>query len=362
LYESFDTNTLRGSFTVAVTSLPGNKAMLRSVSTYPSSAWGDLHDTVEVYFNTAAVSPLTQYAWFANNDGNIFWQNGDTVWGRAHGNGNIHIAGAPVFMDKFTTAKKFDPPKPGTGTNKAIFKNGYETGVATIKYPTDLSTIVTASNSGGRHYTNDISVTLAPGSGANNDGIAVVVDLSTGVQDTVQLGNAGFDGVILSDGNVSVSGVLDGKLSVASLKNVNVTDDCTYEHNPRFGSSDDQLGLIAANNVVIKDNAANHSNCVVYGAIFTLTGSLVAENLSSLPVCGDLTTYGCVVQNAEQEVGEYQATGGGRSKLKAGFWKDFKYDTRLTNPNNAPPYFPGYAVATYAIANWWESYRVPRPG
>jgi hypothetical protein len=361
LTESFDDNTLRGSFTVGVVNLTGNRAMLRSVSTYPSSAWGNLHDTVEVYFNTVATNPLTQYAWFANNNGNVFWQNGDTVWGRAHANGNVHIAGAPVFMNKFTTAKKFDPPKPGTGTNQAIFKNGYETGVATIPYPTSLAGVVTASNSGGKHYTNDISVQLLPGTAGNNDGLAAVLNLSTGVRDTVQLGNAGFNGVILSDGNVSVSGVLDGRLSVASLKDVKVTDDCTYEQNPRFGSSDDQLGLIAANNVVVSDNAANHSNCAMYSAVFTLTGSVVAENLASLPVCGDLTIYGCVIQNTEQEVGVYLAKGGGRSKLKAGFWKDFKYDARLANPNSAPPYFPGYNVATYAITNWWESYRVPRP-
>ena len=50
------------------------------------------------------VSPLTIYAWFTNNEGNVFWQNEDTVWGRAHSNGNVHIAGSPVFVDKITSS------------------------------------------------------------------------------------------------------------------------------------------------------------------------------------------------------------------------------------------------------------------
>jgi hypothetical protein len=356
--QSLAGGALPGSFRVTLVDVGGYQKRLRSTSTYAASDGSTLHDTVEVYFNTRAGSPFTQYAWFVDNTGNVFWQNQDTVWGRAHSNGNVHIAGSPVFIDKFTTAKKFDPPKPGTGTNQAIFKNGYETGVANIPYPTDLSGVVGASNSGGKHYTHDISVNLLPGTMVNNDGLATVVDMVTGTKDTVQLSDAGFNGVILSEGNVYVSGVLDGRLSVSSLKNINVTDDCTYERNPGLGASDDMLGLIAGINVVVNDNTANHTSCMIYGAVFTLTGSVEAENLNSLPICGDLTIYGCVIQKTEQEVGLYKAKGGGKSQLKAGFWKDFRYDNRLVDPTKAPPYFPGYYVQSYAIANWWESYRI----
>jgi hypothetical protein len=356
--QSFSDGPMVGSFTVTMATVGGSQKRLRSVSTYTASGMGTLRDTVEVFFNTAGGTPFTEYAWYCNQDaGNIFWQNQDTVWGKGHSNGNVHIAGSPVFMDKFTTATKFDPPKPGTGTNQAIFKNGYETGVASIPYPTDLSSVVSAS-SGGKHYTHDISVKLLPGSALNNDGLAAVVDLSTGAKDTVHLGDAGFNGLILSDGNVSISGVLDGKVSVASLQSIKVTDDCTYERNPRLGASDDVLGLIAANNVIIADNTANHTSCAVYGSTFTLTGSLVAENLNSLPNCGNLTIYGSVIQNTEQEVGVYKAKGGGKSSLQKGFWKDFRWDPRLADANNTPPFFPGYGVKAYAISNWWESYRV----
>ncbi len=358
MYQTLTTGALQGSFVVTVANTGAFRKRLRSVSTYAASTGEQFHDTVEVFFNTKTGSPLTQYAWFTNNDGNVFWQNGDTVWGRAHSNGNVHIAGGPIFIDKFTTAKKFDPPKPGTGANQAKFMNGYETGVASIPYPTDISTTVAAALSGGKHYTHDISITLLPGSLATDDGKAAVLDLMTGARDTVQLGDSGFNGVILGDGNVLVNGVLDGKLSVTSLRNVYVTDDLTYERNPRTSTSDDMLGLIATNNVIVQDNTANHTSCIVYGAIFTLTGSIVAENLGSLPVCGNMTIYGSVIQNQEQEIGVYNAKGGGKSSLVHGFWKDFWYDTRLADPNNAPPYFPGATNRTYAITNWWESYRI----
>jgi len=47
--------------------------------------------------------------------------------------------------------------------------------------------------------------------------------------------------------------------------------------------------------------------------------------------------------------------------LNSGFSKRYRFDTRLQDPSFRPPYFPGYYVKTYAITNWWESYRVPRP-
>ncbi len=359
MHQTLTTGALLGSVNVTVANMGGFRKRLRSVSTYAASTGETFHDTVEIFFNTKTGLPLTLYAWFTNNEGNVFWQNEDTVWGRAHSNGNVHISGSPVFVDKFTTAKKFDPPKPGVGANLAKFLNTYETGVADIPFPTDISTTIAAGlSSGGKHYTHDISVTLLAGSATNNDGKAAVVDLMTGARDTVQLGDAMFNGVILGDGNVYVSGTLDGRLSVTSRNNITVLDDLLYERNPRTTTSDDMLGLIATNNVVVADNTPNHSSCIVNGAIFTLNGSLMAENLGSIPVCGNLTIYGSVIQNQEQEVGLYSAKGGGKSKLTSGFWKDFRYDNRLMDSNNSPPYFPGATNRTYAITNWWESFRI----
>ncbi|MEW6510638.1 MAG: hypothetical protein AB1428_06715 [Bacteroidota bacterium] len=356
--ETLDDPVMPGSFSTELIDLGGFRKMLRSVSSYSSSAAGVLHDTIDVYFNTRRKNSYTLYAWLTNNTGNVFWSDGDTVWGRAHSNGNVHISGSPVFMDKVTTSKRFDPPFVGKGTNQAIFKNGYETGIASVELPSDLSELVAASTSGGRRYTDDIDVTLLPGTLVNNDGIALVQDLSTGAIDTISLSGGSFNGVIVGNGKVSVAGVLDGSLSIASLQSVSVKNDITYERNPRYGTSDDLLGLIAETDIVIADNAANRSNCEVQGCLFARTGSLKAENLSSLPVCGTLNTFGSIIQNTEQEVGLYTAKGSGKPTLTNGFAKDFRYDLRLADNNVRPPYFPGYYVKAYAISNWWESYRI----
>ena len=348
-----------GSFTMSMTDLGGNVARLRSVSTYNGHSVGGLaetlHDTIEVYFDKRKRNSFSMFAWMTQFEGNVFWITGDTVWGRVHSNGQLHVNGKPVFMEKVTTAKSFNP-KPGTGTNKAIFKNGYETGVAPIDFPNDLSEIIVASTSGGRKYVGDIWVTLSSGSAANNDGKAYVRATETGpIIDSIALNDpSSFNGALLGTGKVNVQGQVDGKLTIASMTYVVVRNDIVYEQNPRFTDSDDLLGLVGENNVVVADNAANNSNCEIHACIFARTNSFTAENYSTRPVSGELRLLGSIVQKNRGPVGTFSG-----STIKSGFSKRYRYDTRLSDPDTRPPFYPGFYVKTYAITNWWESFRVP---
>jgi hypothetical protein len=343
---------MRGSFRVEVNAVPGDAFRLRSVSTFPISASERLHDTIEVYFDRNRKNSFTMYAWMTDFEGNVFWVTGDTVWGRVHSNGRIHVNGTPVFVEKVTTAKGFDP-NPGTGTNHAVYRNGYETGVAEIIFPNDLSEIITASTlPAGRNYPMDIWVTLSPGTGATNDGWAFVRTSSGGpIIDSVNLHDPLFNGVILGTGRVNVQGTLDGKLSIASLSDLYIQDDILYEQNPLNGTSDDLLGLIAENNVVVADNGANNSNCVIHASIFTRTGSFLAEHYNTRPVAGELNVLGSIVQAIRGEVVKISA-----GTIVHGFSKRYRYDDRLADPAFRPPYYPGFYVRTLAIRNWWESY------
>ena len=85
---------------------------MRCVSTYPMGS-ASLRDTVEVFFDRNKKNSFSLFAWMTDFEGNVFWITKDTVWGRVHSNGNLHINGSPVFMQKATTAKGFDPPKVG---------------------------------------------------------------------------------------------------------------------------------------------------------------------------------------------------------------------------------------------------------
>ncbi len=348
---------LKGGFTVAVAPLGGDTVRLRSVSTYvvPPPNAETLHDTVDIYFTRRKYNSFSLFAWMTNFEGNVFWITADTVWGRVHSNGMLHVNGRPVFYEKVTTSKSFNP-KPGTGINRAIFKKGYETGVATIDFPTDLSVLISASSSGGARYNTDIWVTFYPGTSANNDGFAVIkTSPSASTADTVYLGSGGFNGAIYSTGRVRVKVTVDGQVTLGSGSDMYIDDDIRYEQNPRIvSSSDDLLGLVSNRDILVADNPANNLNCEIDACIFARSGSFKAENYYTRPVSGELRLFGSIVQDTRGAVGTF-----GRSGILSGFSKRYRFDTRLNDPQFRPPFYPGFYTKTLAIANWWESYRLP---
>lgn len=357
--QTFTSGNLKGgSFTARVDSLSMTNLRLRTVSTFTSTRGippKTYHDTVEVFFSKQLAQSFSMYAWMTNFEGNVFWITGDTVWGRVHSNGNLHISGSPVFIEKVTTAKAFNP-KPGSGQSNAIFKKGYETGVAPIQYPTDLNELIAASTSGGKRYTNDIWVELNAGTSDNNDGKAYIRNSAAGpIVDSVILNAAGFNGVILGNQIVYVKGKLDGRLSIGSLNNMYVIDDVTYERNPQtIITSDDMLGLVSEGSVIVSNNTANNTNCEIHASIFSRAGSFTAEDWNSRPVSGWLKIVGGLIQNTRGAVGQFAG-----STLKNGFSKRYYYDERLSNTSVRPPFFPGFYRSTYSIANWWENVRIP---
>jgi hypothetical protein len=354
--QSFTSGGLNGSVNVTMVPVGTEQLRLRSVSNIPVTMFSSVHDTVEVFLNTKRRNSFTLFAWMTNFEGNVFWVTQDTVWGRVHSNGNLHINGSPVFMKKATTAKGFDPPKVGSGTNKAVFKDGYETGVAPIDLPDDISELTLAAAAGGRTYAGNIYVTLNPKTGANNDGKAYIRNgnsITNPIIDSIDLNGGGFNGVLQATGEVRVEGTLDGKLTICSSTNVVIMNDLYYERNPQtIPSSDDLLGLVANNDVIIANNAANNSGVDIFGNIFARTGSFTAENYNSRPV-STLKVLGSIVQNTRGAVGQFSG-----SSLTNGFSKRYRFDDRLNDPAVRPPYYPGYYVRTLSVANWWESFKI----
>jgi cytoskeletal protein CcmA (bactofilin family) len=326
---------------------------LRSVSAcnHPD---GVLRDTVEIFFNNNSYNSFTLFAWMTNFEGNVFWFTGDTIWGRVHSNGQLHMSGTPTFMDKVTTSKGINP-KWGTNGNNAVFKQGYETGVAEIPFPTDLAPLFTAATSGGRSYTGNIEVSLNGGTAANNDGY-VVVTKAGAVIDSFALSGGGFNGALVSTGRVSVKGVVDGKLTIGSSTEVYVTDNIHYE-NRTVATTDDVLGLVSNVDVIIADNAANSTGCEVDGSVFARSGKFTAENYNTGSPRGQLKLLGSIVQNSRGAVGTFQ---NGQNTLKTGFSKHYRYDERLADPTFRPPFYPGFYTKAYTIASWWESVQVPK--
>jgi len=304
----------------------------------------------------------------------VYWITGDDVWGLVHSNDNLYVSGSPRFHRKVTTAKGFIPPlgKTKNGkTNNAIFENPPqpETGVARIDLPNDLSEIATSAaltKAGspadwGKKYPFDVWISLDSKTSASGDGKAYIRKTATGaIYDSISLSEAGFNGVIQSTGVVHLTGNLDGNLTIASYStnsasnnNVYIDGDIRYED--KSGTSNDMLGIVANNNVIVTDNVAAGAGRVIEGSVFARVGSFTAENYSTRSIDGNLTVFGSIVQNSRGAIGTF-TTVGGLPVISSGFLKQYTYDNRLLNPALRPPHYPGWVRRTYAILNWWESY------
>lgn len=345
---------------------------LQAISSYTSPTLPlaeTLQDTVIVYLNSSGSSTFSKLAWMTNNENGVNWTTGDTVWGMVHSNGTLYVNGAPCFMQKVTTSKSFSPA-PGTSTNKAIFKNGYETGVPTRDFPNNLTYMADSAQARGKNYKNtysDLWITLNPGTTNSGDGFAIVRNssfTSGTLNDTIRFNNPAFNGVIASENRIHVKGKLDGIASIASVKGtILIEDTVRYAVNPRLpGNQNDVsclLGLVARDSVIVVDNVANNTDCSIDACIFTLNGSFTAENYNNSspkhtnPLYGKLEVLGSIVQNNRGAVGT--VSGG---VLATGFSKRYRWDDRLTETFK-PPAYPEYLTKTYAIVNWWESMRVP---
>jgi hypothetical protein len=344
------TSSSNGSYTYTIANGTSGRPLLRSISTYRGAS-EILHDTVEVAFGANSLQSFSLFAWMTNSEGNVFWITGDSVWGRVHSNGMMHMDGTPTFMEKVTTASGIDP-KPGVGKNKAVFKKGFETGVAPILFPTDLSLIAIASKGGGRSYTGNVDIRLRGGTASDEDGYALVYRGGTLI-DSVMLNGGSFNGVLGATGTVSVSGTLDGKLSIYSPQEIYVVDNITYAN--RTSASNDILGLVCDNDITVANNTANAGDCIIDGCIFSRAGSFGAEDYDRGKPRGKLQLLGSIVQDTRGAVGTFSG-----STLKTGYQKAYRFDPRLADPSFRPPSFPGFYAQTYAIGSWWESLHIPK--
>lgn len=169
--------------------------------------------------------------------------------------------------------------------------------------------------------------------------------------------NPSFKGVIFVDGDVAISGVLRGRVTVAATGNIVIADDITYATDPSVGTCEDILGLFAGGNVVIANTPVNapwkrragssqawysyddSTDEFVHGFVLTLNQFFVQDfsgGATNHEKCqttnwgrGCLYLTGGIIQRQRGPVGTTSGTG---------YLKRYSYDTcGVTAP---PPYFP----------------------
>lgn len=201
--------------------------------------------------------------------------------------------------------------------------------------------------------------------------------------------NPDFRGVIHVAGDVAVSGVVRGRVTLAASGDIVIADDVQYATDPAAASCQDILGLFSGKDVVVSDNSLNAPRVVTlpygYGsysfyrsfdntedeiihAVILALGSFTVANYSSgsddAENCegqnagrGCLYVTGGIIQDRRGAVGQ-QSYGG-----ITGYLKRYSYDQCAAS--GPPPYFPttGYFgrgrlyevnPVDFDIAEYWD--------
>jgi len=272
-----------------------------------------------------------QYALWSDYNGQIYFKSGEKFYGLVHSNSKLWFSGDPEFFERVTSADSTY----GGSTNQCIFRKGFILGAPTnsMAYVTFASMLSKADLvlTGRTDITfngTDLLINC-PDSGWTNRTYALPGDVVIAV-----CTNA-------SSRDVAVGGVLDGRVTIVSERDILITNHVTYASDPATNpASDDALGLIANRDVVVKPSCPNDLKLYAHiMATGNLTpsddndGSFGVENYGSGSPRGKLNLWGGIVQNKRGAVGTFSG-----DTLLTGYDKNYRYDTRFTE--NPPPEYP----------------------
>ena len=350
--------------------------------------------TVEVTFTKRT---FTQYVYFSDNDpDDIWWGSSDNCYGPYHTNTNLLVRGTPKFWSNVSYVGSIDYYT-SAAVDHPVFKVAPVKLDNAIVYPSNNSTLMNYAVSGGYYYEGRTSIRL------NADGTITVWNPNR--TPSLETRNLPANGVIYvnekagasankfdsDNGNVFISGILDGRLTVAAKNDIYITGydptvnnltsstatngiqykDTAFNLDTASGvvmvneiagdTETDLLGLIADRYVAVltrgwfNDSDANsaRSNFVIHGALFAINGSFINSyqidhSGSSYPnPAGTLTVRGAIIQKKRGAVGV-----GNESGATSGYSKNYAHDPRMMY--DQPPYFLEPEESGWEIRDWKE--------
>ena len=353
-----------GKLSVSVQVLDAFKNIRRITST---GTFGGLTRQVQV---TLSPSKFSKYAYYSVSEGsNIWWTNNDTVWGPFHTQDYLRASLHPSFYGK-TSTKKGLVYYTSKSKDAPNFYGGFDQGLD-LPLPTNgLAPIKTDAKSGGwdvpKSVTTAYDSVYVPakwGSPAHwNVTSSTKTDTAyiTFVGDSVKI-KLGYNkvvstylsqtkapnGVIYVEGmDVRLQGTVKGQYTVAGEGDIYLDNDIVYSQNPTTNpNSNDLLGIVAQNNVIITNNSGNNHDININASIYCESGGFGAEDYSTRPISGNINLLGGIIQNTRQAVGTFSG-----NNVSSGFNKRYNYDNRLMTAS--PPSFPG--TGSYEIVSWLE--------
>ena len=306
-----------------------------------------------VKVGTLDIPTWAQYALWMNENGQIYFIGGENFYGPVHSNDKVWFAptdgvGAN-FYDKMTTATN----EYGGTTNGSTFAKGLQLNAnqddmalvdfAELRSNTVLSGGIILTGTTTIVFTNNNMRITNSRKGWTNRNTSV----STSTLVYVQTATSGQSNTMVAD--VYLSGILNGRATIIAENDINIENNLVYKDDPRYTTSDDALGLVAKDDVLITTTAPD--DILIFAAMMAV-GSVTNEDGSFHVIDHDLnsprgalTVWGSIVQEVRGAVGQFNSGG-----PTHGYYKNYGYDTRFQI--DAPPYYP--RLSTKVVFTGWS--------
>jgi hypothetical protein len=332
-------NYQNGTLNVTVNVLDAFKNIRQITST------GNFNGATSTASVTLQPSKFSKFAYYSISEGGtIWWIASDTVWGPFHTQDYLRANGKPVFWGKATTKKDLIK---ANSSSTPYFYGGFEKGVD-LPLPLDaVAGLETPADAGGYKFTlkDTVYLTFAV------DSIKIKYAWN-GATTTFLASTFAPNGVIFAKNAVlRLKGTVKGQYSVVASGTspkgkIFLDDNIVYNTDPRVDpSSEDMLGIIAKNEILITENAVNNDHINIHGSIYSESKGFGAQNHDTRPVSGNINLLGGIIQNTRQAVGTFSG-----STINHGFAKRYRYDDRLMF--SSPPMYPG--TGSFEIVSWLE--------
>ena len=374
-----------GTYTIAI--FPDSMNPLLERPRYTVHAIGQVGDHMRILETDVRLQLLTDFLYFTDREhepgvGNPLWfHSGDEIDGPLFTNDQMSIHGDPVFMGDVTSAYggpgdsnpsheplflyyNGDPVgniESAASSNPPhdypVFEQGYELGATFIDYPTHhlLEDVKDVALDGGIAIAGTYDIILSRPDETTGEPMYGYVSYRKPGLPWVDVEISSFNGVLYVNGSFSVSGVLDGSLTLSTNGSVWISDDVTYRDSGPEGLGehcDDVLGIVAGTDINIEYNVPNSDDCVIHAAMVALDNCFRADQWGSGDPRGTLSVYGSIIQSYRGAIGTSELIGGEMVVL-TGYAKDYHYDWRLQDMS--PPYFNEFFnTGMYVRMRWRE--------
>lgn len=348
-----------GTYQVTITDLGSPGGTNRR---YRVTSKGEANNSSVTLTNYLQTDNYARYIWFTDaetyNGTNVWFWTQDYLDGPTHTNGHFNIYGNPTFAGEVESVDNYIRYyNNGNNINSSNLSNppydmpnflgGIELGTAEPQpMPTQALNLRTASTNGGLRLTGNSTLLLnADGTMNLTNSNYYYAHCGGTCSSCCTLTNQALPAngaLFVSGGNLTVSGVLQGRLTVGCSRDIFIPGNITYNTDPRVDpSSTDTLGIISEADVVISSGAP--TDLEIDGSIMALNTSFLLNNWDDPPPRGTLTVFGGIIQQERGPVGTFS----GGNKV-SGYSKNYVYDGRLlTNP---PPFVP--TTGDYVTLSW----------